>query len=309
MTDNINRSARRGDWKTKPMPRKHETFVLQRSFTEEEMNALRRGNVPQAMEDKWFWFMEGQTLWAHRSWTGHCIYRIDFKEDGSHVVTVNRDPGQYGCTSTEEDTEILNKLLDWWTQTPYDHYNEWLSETCDAIEKSRKTETVSRFAGLVEKENGFEFYQAFRDELDWIIGGKDNVFWFSVMQDQSVKETYVGVFKDGAWSDCMIKGKGKRRSTKEMPAGSTIKRIEERAYFMQDADWVTGRKPRLIEDAHPHYHYTYGIGDKALDVSEAYGVSIGYSDLKDPSAGFRLRYLYTGKDVDASDVADSLKGE
>ena len=45
------------------------------------------------------------------------------------------------------------------------------------------------------------------------------------------------------------------------------------------------------------YHYTYGIGDKALDVSEAYGVSIAYSDLKDPSAGFHLRYLYTSNDV------------
>ncbi|MBR4150234.1 MAG: hypothetical protein IKR08_02530 [Firmicutes bacterium] len=66
-----------------------------------------------------------------------------------------------------------------------------------------------RFVELVNKENGFEFYQAFRDEVDWIIGGK------------------------------------------------------------------------------------------ALDVSEAYGVSIGYSDLKDPEAGFRLRYLYTGEDVDA----------
>lgn len=67
---------------------------------------------------------------------------------------------------------------------------------------------------------------------------------------------------------------------------------------MQDEDWVRKRDPRLIEDTHPHYHYVYGIGDKALDVSAAYGVSIAYSDLKDPSAGFHLRYLYTGKDVE-----------
>ena len=82
-----------------------------------------------------------------------------------------------------------------------------------------------------------------------------------------------------------------------MPAGSTIKRVEERAYFMQDAEWVQNRKPRLVEDAHPHYHFVYGIGDKALDVSEAYGVSIGYSDLSDVPAGFHLRYLYTGEEV------------
>ena len=154
-----------------------------------------------------------------------------------------------------------------------------------------------RFLELAEKENGFEFYQAFRDEIDWIIGAKGDTCWFVVMQDQSVKETYIGTRKDGVWTDRRIKGKGKRKTEKEMPPGSTIRRVEERAYFMQDAEWVKDRKPRLVEDAHPHYHYVYGMGDRALDVSEAFGVSIGYSDLKDPEAGFHLRYLYTGEEV------------
>ena len=155
-----------------------------------------------------------------------------------------------------------------------------------------------RFAELVEKENGFEFYQAFRDEVDWVIGGKGDTYWFAVLKDQSVAETYIGTLKDGVWTDRRVKGKGKKKSEKDMPTGSTIKRIEERAYFMQDEDWVKNRKPRLVEDAHPHFHYVYGIGDKALDVSEAYGVSIGYSDIKDLPSGFHLRYLYTGEDVD-----------
>ncbi len=126
-------TASRGDWKTKPMPQQHETFVLNRAFSAEEMDALRRGNIPREMEDKWFWYMEDSVLWAHRSWTGHCIYRIDFKEDNNHIVTVNRDPEQYRCTDLNKDLEALNKLLDWWTRTPYDYYNEWLSETMDAL--------------------------------------------------------------------------------------------------------------------------------------------------------------------------------
>ena len=128
--------ARRGDWKTEPMPEQHGSFVLDRSFSDEEMAALRRGNIPQAMEDKWFWYMEGSTLWAHRSWTGYCIYRIDFREDNHHAVTVNRDPEQYSCASIEEDIESINKLLNWWTKAPYDHYHEWLSETYDALKKA-----------------------------------------------------------------------------------------------------------------------------------------------------------------------------
>ncbi|MBQ1508344.1 MAG: hypothetical protein IIZ47_02885 [Erysipelotrichaceae bacterium] len=139
MTENRKKQpARRGDWKTESMPEKHDTFVLDRSFSGEEMNALRYGNIPQGMEDKWFWYMEGSTLWAHRSWTGYCIYQIDFKEDGHHLVTVNRDPEQYGCTSVREDRKSLNKLLDWWTETPYDHCSEWLSETYDALRKTGK---------------------------------------------------------------------------------------------------------------------------------------------------------------------------
>ena len=153
-----------------------------------------------------------------------------------------------------------------------------------------------RFLDLVKKEKGFEFYQAFRDEVDWVIGGKDDMVWFAVLNDQALKETYVGTLKDGVWSDRKITGK-KTKKVKEMPAGSTIKRIEERAYFMQDAEWVKDRKPRLVEDSHPHYHYVYGIGDKALDVSQAYGVSIAYSDIADLSTGYHLRYLYTGEEV------------
>ncbi|MBR0139712.1 MAG: hypothetical protein IJM17_05435 [Firmicutes bacterium] len=132
------RIACRGDWKNKPMPEQRETFALRRTFSDEEMNALRLGNVPQGMEDKWFLYMEGDTLWAHRSWTGYCIYRIDFKDGSEHSVTVNRDPEQYGCTSIEEDIETLNKLLDRWGKTPYDHYGQWLSETSDALKKAGK---------------------------------------------------------------------------------------------------------------------------------------------------------------------------
>ena len=77
------------EWKTKEMPEQRDPFILHREFTEQQMEALRKGNIPQGMEDKWFWYMEGNTLFAHRSWTGHCIFVIDFKEDNDHHVTVN----------------------------------------------------------------------------------------------------------------------------------------------------------------------------------------------------------------------------
>lgn len=156
--------AGRNDWKTMDMPQLRETFVLERSFDARQMASLRRGNIPQAMEDKWFWFMEGDTLFAHRSWTGFCIYRIDFKPDNRHLVTVNRDPEQYKCTDAAEDAQQLTKLLDWWVQDTYDFHNEWLAETVDSLKKAGKIpdkliisgrETDAVFFHLPDEPNGY----------------------------------------------------------------------------------------------------------------------------------------------------------
>ena len=129
--------ATRADWKTTEMPEKHSTFILERAFSADQIAALRQGNIPQEMEDKWFWFMEGDTLYAHRSWTGICIYRIDFSfDDKRHKVTVNRDPEQVRITSDEESEKNLNNLLDWWSQPDYDHYGQWIFETVDMLKQA-----------------------------------------------------------------------------------------------------------------------------------------------------------------------------
>ena len=54
--DNKNKTGivRREDWKTEPMPQQNDTFILNRPFSDKEMNLLRRGHIPEAMEDKWF---------------------------------------------------------------------------------------------------------------------------------------------------------------------------------------------------------------------------------------------------------------
>ena len=135
--------ATRDDWNIKEMPEKRDTFTLEREFTEDQIAALRRGNIPQEMEDKWFWFMEGDTLYAHRSWTGICVYIVEFSfQDNRHKVTVNRDPEQYGGDSVEEDRKSFNRLLDWWMQADYDHYGEWINETVDMLKKRSRASVL-----------------------------------------------------------------------------------------------------------------------------------------------------------------------
>ena len=151
-----------------------------------------------------------------------------------------------------------------------------------------------RFIQLVQDNDGFEFYQAFQNDVDHVIGGKGDTYWYYVMKKGKVLETYIGKKKGDTWEDTYTKG----AKSKSMPAGSTIQLIAEKAYYMQEEKWVKDRQGKLIEDSHPHYHYVYGFGDKGLDISAKYGVTIAFSDIKDTSTGFHLRYVYAGDEVE-----------
>ena len=155
-----------------------------------------------------------------------------------------------------------------------------------------------KFIQLVGENGGFEFYQGYRNDVDHVLGGKDGTFWYVIMKKSKVTESWIGKNSGGSWEDKYIEGSGASRKEKAMPAGTTIRMIAEKAYLMQNETWVTRRTPKPIEDTHPHYHYVYGFGDKGLDVSVQYGVTIAYNDLKDENAAFHLRTLYTGSDVE-----------
>ena len=125
------------DWETSPMPKKHVEFKIKRHFTDEEMACLRFGHIPQEMEDKWFWYMKENKLYAHRSWTGICIYVLTFHEGKDTIdVTVNSDPSQYSCDSKKEEAGTILSLLNWWCCENYDYYHEWIEETLKALKKS-----------------------------------------------------------------------------------------------------------------------------------------------------------------------------
>ncbi len=155
--------------------------------------------------------------------------------------------------------------------------------------------SAERFIKLVEDEQGFEFIQAYRNDEDRIIGGKGNIYWYIITKKGKVKESYIGKLEGGVWKDSYVKGAG---APKDMPSGTTIDLIAKNAFLIQGEYWVKDRKGKLVEDSHPHLHYVYGFGDKAVDVSEKYGVTIAFSDIKDDAAGFHLRDVTTGSKVE-----------
>ncbi|GEM_PF-276774 len=110
------KTAKQNHWKTEVLPSKRTTIALNRRFSLIDIRNLRKGLVPQQMEDKWLIFWKRDALYFHRSWTGHCIYVVRFVNDGDACVMieadVNRDPEQWTENSDERDAEMISYLID-----------------------------------------------------------------------------------------------------------------------------------------------------------------------------------------------------
>ena len=96
------------------MPEENKTFIYNRVFADWEMNVLRAGFNP-TMDDKLLIYMEGDTLYAHRFSTGHCLFTIDIRSDNNHVVTANCDLTQsIWCDTVEGYTDLITDYLNYW---------------------------------------------------------------------------------------------------------------------------------------------------------------------------------------------------
>ena len=106
------RAVTRESWKNNPMPEQQAEIFPEVHLTAEELEKLKCGSLPKAMEDHWFLFFEDTQFYCIRSWTGECIYIADVTDGGDilHAV-VNRDPAQYTCTDDAEDCLILTHLV------------------------------------------------------------------------------------------------------------------------------------------------------------------------------------------------------
>lgn len=112
----VRKLAERASWQTQPMPERKVTLAFHRAFDDVEMEQIRLGIVPEEMEEKWFIYFEGDRLYFHRSWTGFCIYIVEFSIDRKRItavrVEVNRDPSQYTESNDAYDLRMLNYLID-----------------------------------------------------------------------------------------------------------------------------------------------------------------------------------------------------
>src|ERR1035438_1614173 len=108
--------ATRKDWTIKRMAKQRAQLAVDRTFSLEEIELIKRGFIPTQMEQKWFIFFERNRLYVHRSWTGFCIYMVQFevKSNGYHIsrAEVNQDAEQYSETDNLYNAKLLLYLVD-----------------------------------------------------------------------------------------------------------------------------------------------------------------------------------------------------
>ena len=103
-------------WKTLPTPAAREDLGFTARFTTPEAESMKRGFIPQSMDDRWFICFHDGWLFFYRSWTGYCTYglRLDTTPKGMQVSEswVSRDPEQYRGTDIEDDRKLVRHLID-----------------------------------------------------------------------------------------------------------------------------------------------------------------------------------------------------
>lgn len=108
-------NANRLSWKVLPMPTAREEIGLRLQLDDAQLAVLRRGLIPRDMDDRWFMFVEDDWLYVHRSWTGACIFAVQFraKDRGAGVANAwaSRDTEQYRSPGAEHDMQLLRELI------------------------------------------------------------------------------------------------------------------------------------------------------------------------------------------------------
>ena len=106
--------ATRHSWECWP-PGPMEPIPFHAIFSAAQYARIRRGFVPDVMEDKWFIYWEEDILYLHRSWTGRCIYRVHFEsEQDAYEVSrafVTAGEAQYRRAADDHEVRQLHFLI------------------------------------------------------------------------------------------------------------------------------------------------------------------------------------------------------
>ncbi len=112
------RTATADDWKTEPLPEKADDMT-EMSFgfriPAGSMAVIRKGHIPEVMEDHWFMYCDNEYIRYFRSWTGMCAFEAHYRKDGDDYLVdnlkMNHDLAQFGVNGDEAGAALFRYLV------------------------------------------------------------------------------------------------------------------------------------------------------------------------------------------------------
>lgn len=154
-----------------------------------------------------------------------------------------------------------------------------------------------KFLKIISDNIGFQVTLGFRDDVDHFLGGRGSKVWYYI-QKKKTADYYVGTLTGGVWEDVHYVLKKKILTSEPAPSGTAIGLILSELSIGQEEIEKDGRKPIAVKVYElPCSHYSFAFGERAYQISDDYGITVSYSNLKDEEAGFRLRTLIVGEDI------------
>jgi len=101
-------------WTTLPLE-KFVTIPQDYYLTEEQMNVISMGHIPDAMEDHWFMYCDDTAIRYYRGWTGVCFAEAFFEKtkEGYRIyeLRINNNPEEHRMTNPDADVALFYALL------------------------------------------------------------------------------------------------------------------------------------------------------------------------------------------------------
>ena len=89
-------------------------------FSEGQYEILKKGLIPEEMEDKWFIYFENNWLYFHRSWTGYGIFKAEIIEEKNNnddkiykinELYVESNKEYYNSNNGKNELDLLRQLI------------------------------------------------------------------------------------------------------------------------------------------------------------------------------------------------------
>ena len=126
------KTATARDWKTTPMPSNpSEVSDIPYIFglSEKQMQILRKGHIPDSMEDHWFMYCDEEYIRYFRSWSGMCAFEASYHEDERGYIIerlkMNHGLAEFGVNGDDAAKALFQYLI--FAETGGDAEGAWMN--------------------------------------------------------------------------------------------------------------------------------------------------------------------------------------